>query len=82
MAIKTRITKTGRIVIELDGCSDYYDGALVQGSLVCKISVPAESNVDQVLYDLPRCPNAGRDYIDAIREAVPGIRVYHWSRVQ
>lgn len=40
MATTIRTTKTSRIILELDGCSDYYDGALVQGNVACKISLP------------------------------------------
>lgn len=82
MAIKTHTTKAGRIVIKLDGRSDYYGGALVQGAIVCRISVPGNSNPEQVVSSLPRVPNAGAEYIDAIRADVPGIRVYSWRRVQ
>lgn len=82
MAVKTHVTKSGRTVIELDGRSDYYSGALMQGAVVCKISVPAGANVDRVIHDLPCVPNAGPRYIEAIREAVPGIRVLEWDRVQ
>ena len=40
--ITTRTTQTGRLIIESDGTSDYYGGALVQGAPVCRLSAPAE----------------------------------------
>jgi len=80
MTTKTHTTRTGRIVIETDGHNGY--GNLEQGKIICKISVPAGSSVQQVLNELPNCPNAGPDYIAGIHAAVPGIRVYHWRRVQ
>jgi hypothetical protein len=42
MSTTTRTTRTGRVVIESDGCSDYYGGALVQGAAICRISAPAD----------------------------------------
>lgn len=40
MATTIRTTKASRVIIEMDGCSDYYGGALVQGNIVCKVSLP------------------------------------------
>lgn len=84
MAINTRTTRTGRVIIELDGCSDYYDGAMVQGALICKISLPAGTNINESINELRglRAPDAGPNYIGGIREALPGIRVLEWRRVQ
>lgn len=81
MGIIVRNTRAGRKIIELDGHSDYY-GAYVQGALVCRISVPQDYHYHWVVANLPNCPNAGPQYIDAIREAVPGIRVYEWRQIQ
>jgi len=79
MAITTRKTRTGRIIIEKDGyISKNWQEV---GQVVCKISVPADSDIERVIYNLPDCPNAGPDYIDAIREAIPGVRVYEWRKV-
>lgn len=36
-----RKTPAGRTILTSDGCSDYYDGALVQGAIICRISFPA-----------------------------------------
>ena len=41
MTITTTITRTGRVLIESDGCSDYYGGAAVQGAPIARISAPA-----------------------------------------
>lgn len=42
MTITIRPARTAnRVIVESDGCSDYYDGALVQGATVCRISAPA-----------------------------------------
>jgi hypothetical protein len=41
--ITVKPTRTpGRVMIESDGCSDYYGGALVQGATVCRISAPGD----------------------------------------
>jgi len=61
--ITTRTTQTGRVIIESDGTSDYYGGALVQGATVCRLSAPAEVaaryrdrdgdiDLQQLLFDL------------------------------
>jgi hypothetical protein len=42
VTITTRVTRTGRVIIESDGASDYYGGALVQGATICRISAPAD----------------------------------------
>ena len=41
MTITTRTTSAGRVIIESDGRSEHYDGALVQGELIAKVSAPA-----------------------------------------
>ncbi|MFD1216399.1 hypothetical protein [Microbulbifer celer] len=84
MATKTRTTRTGRVIIELDGCSDYYGGAMVQGALICKVSLPADTDINESINELRalRAPDAGPNYIGAIREALPGVRVLEWRRVQ
>lgn len=41
MTITTRPTSAGRVMIESDGCSAYYGGALVQGEPIARISAPA-----------------------------------------
>jgi hypothetical protein len=41
MTITTRPTRAGRVVIESDGRSEYYGGALVQGALIARVSAPA-----------------------------------------
>jgi hypothetical protein len=41
MTITTRPTSNGRVIIESDGASAYYGGALVQGATICRISAPA-----------------------------------------
>jgi hypothetical protein len=42
MTITIKPARTpGRVIIESDGCSAYYGGALVQGATICRISAPA-----------------------------------------
>lgn len=41
MTTTIRPTSPGRVMIEADGTSAYYGGALVQGNLICRISAPA-----------------------------------------
>ncbi len=41
MTITTRPTSAGRVMIESDGCSAYYGGALVQGEPIARVSAPA-----------------------------------------
>jgi len=83
MTFTTRKTEAGRTIIESDGYIEYYK-AYEQGALVCKVSIPAGMDAETAIMALRglRAPNAGANYIDWIREAVPGIRVMHWSRIQ
>lgn len=63
MTITTRAARSGRVIIESDGCSDYYGGALVAGATICRLSAPpdvveryrdADGGVDlqRLLFDL------------------------------
>ncbi len=74
MGISTHITKSGRTMIEMDGRSDFYGGALVQGNVICRISIPSGMDVDYVVDNMPT--------IAYLRDAAPGIRVYEWRKVQ
>lgn len=43
MTITIRPARTAsRVIIESDGCSAYYGGALVQGAPIARISAPAD----------------------------------------
>lgn len=84
MGYTTRTTKTGRTIVETDGRSN---GALMQGVIIAKFSIPAGMSPEDAMgmlraNDCHRCPNAGPDYIDSIHDAVPGIRVFSWRMVK
>ncbi len=86
MGYTSHTTKSGRTVIETDGRSEFYGNALVQGNIIARFSVPSNMIPDAAIAALRsgnchRCKNAGPDYIDSIRDAVPGIRVFSWKIV-
>jgi len=88
MAINTRTTKTGRIVIEMDGCSDYYGGALVQGGIVCKVSFPKTVTLHKTAEGETYLRHDGFNYWEpelvrlAAAGQVKGARVYEFHIVQ
>lgn len=49
MTTITKNEKTGRVIIEEDGYSTYYN-ALVQGAIACKVSVSAEDYAEIEAY--------------------------------
>lgn len=73
--MQTRQTKSGRIIIEYDGYSEYYN-AYEQGAPVFKIGVKAE-DLDLALY-LLRC-RAGKL---ELKENCNSVIIYKWDKVQ
>ena len=82
--VTTHTTRTGRVLIQSDGCSEYYGGALVQGAPVCRISAPAavvarytdrdgELDLARLLFDL----RSDRDW-----HGLQQVRVLELRRVQ
>lgn len=91
MATVVRKTQNGRHVLILDGCSDYYGGATVQGAIVCRISLPAEvrpmRDAHGVLWFTdPQYPGTyslpAEIAAAAHRGDIPGARVYEFRRIQ
>lgn len=85
MGYEHHSTKTGRTVIVTDGRSP--TGALMQGAIISRFSVPLGVTPEDAIATLRgrnchRCKNAGPNYIESIRDAVPGIRVFEWSMVR
>lgn len=88
MATTIRTTKTSRVIIEMDGCSDYYGGALVQGAIVCKVSFPKGVTVHTDTSGEKVLRFDGFDYwvADLVRMAhvgeVKGARIYEFRIIQ
>lgn len=82
MPITTTTTRTGRVIVESDGCSDYYGGALVQGNVICKVSMPehvarAWTDADGT-FDL----RAFRRACQSVAERPAGVQFREWRIVQ
>lgn len=91
MATVVRKTRNGRHVLILDGCSDYYGGATIQGAIVCRISLPPEftpifGKGGLLWFTDPRYPGVYRWAPDIAQEAgrgeIPGARVYEFRYIQ
>lgn len=88
MATTIRSTKNDRIMLELDGCSDYYGGATVQGNIVCRISLPPTVTHHVDAYGQHWLAFEGySEWPARIAEMaasgrIPGARVYEFRRIQ
>lgn len=91
MGTTIRNGRKGRHILTLDGCSDYYGGATVQGAVVCRISLPAEVVPTRDAHGLlwftePAYPGVYSSPDDiataAHRGEIPGARVYEFRRIQ
>lgn len=82
MTITIRKSSSGRVVVESDGCSDYYGGALVQGAIICRVSMPesvATAWTDASgTFDL----RAFRRACMSMVERPAGVRFVEWRHVQ
>lgn len=88
MATIIRPTANGRTMLDLDGCSDYYGGATVQGSIVCRISLPPTVTHHVDVYGehwlaFDGCSEwPARIAEMAANGQIPGARVYEFRRIQ
>lgn len=87
MTVTIRNTSPSRVVVESDGCSAYYGGALVQGNIICRVSMPAalaQQYVDTFgTFDLSEFARDVQRHRDGSPLAnMRGVRVLEWRRVQ
>ena len=88
MATTIRTTKEKRVILEMDGCSDYYGGALVQGNIACKISLPNTVTVHtsgegEKFFQFDGCHYWKEDLAHMAKNGeIKGARVYEFRVIQ
>lgn len=82
MTITIRNTSPDRVVVESDGCSAYYGGALVQGAIICRVSMPKHVATGWTDADGTFKLRAFRYACMTLVERPAGVRFMEWRHVQ
>lgn len=80
MTTITKNEKTGRVIIEEDGYSTYYN-ALVQGAIACKVSVSAEDYAEIEAYYIGKYGIIDYEYFWEALKACKSCHVIRKERV-